>query len=178
VALDTATGKIVWKTFAIEQPSAPSRRNSAGAQMYGPAGAAVWSAPMIDVRRNRLYFATGNSYTDVMEGGSDAVIAVDLTSGQVVWRHQLPLGDNSLSGCGPGQQLVNCPSTLGHDYDFGASPILLTLPTGVDILLAGQKSGAVFGINPDTGMAQFASLAEPASLECPAKRKARRSNQR
>jgi polyvinyl alcohol dehydrogenase (cytochrome) len=151
VALDTATGKIVWKTFAIEQPSAPSRRNSTGTQMYGPAGAAVWSAPMIDVGRNQLYFATGNSYTDVMEGGSDAVIAVDLTSGEVVWRHQLTRGDNSLSGCGPGRQLVNCPSTLGHDYDFGASPILLTLPTGKDILLAGQKSGAVFGINPDTG---------------------------
>jgi polyvinyl alcohol dehydrogenase (cytochrome) len=151
VALDTATGKIVWKTFAIEQPSAPSRKNSTGTQMYGPAGAAVWSAPMIDAGRNRLYFATGNSYTDVMEGGSDAVIAVDLTSGEVVWRHQLTRDDNSLSGCGPGRQLVNCPSALGHDYDFGASPILLTLPTGKDILLAGQKSGAVFGINPDTG---------------------------
>ena len=151
VALDTATGKIVWKTFAIEQPAAPSRKNSTGTQMYGPAGAAVWSAPMIDTGRNRLYFATGNSYTDVMEGRSDAVIAVDLTSGEVVWRHQLTRGDNSLSGCGPGRQLVNCPSTLGHDYDFGASPILLTLPTGKDILLAGQKSGPVFGINPDTG---------------------------
>jgi polyvinyl alcohol dehydrogenase (cytochrome) len=151
VALDTATGKIAWKTFAIKQPSAPSRRNSTGTQMYGPAGAAVWSAPMIDARGNRLYFATGNSYTDVMEDGSDAVIAVDLRSGEVVWRHQLTRNDNSLSGCGPGQRLVNCPSTLGHDYDFGASPILLTLPTGKDILLAGQKSGAVFGINPDTG---------------------------
>jgi polyvinyl alcohol dehydrogenase (cytochrome) len=120
--------------------------------MYGPAGAAVWSAPTIDARRRRLYFATGNSYTDAPEIGSDAVIAVDLASGTVLWRRQLTLNDNSLSGCAPGRRLVNCPSTLGQDYDFGASSLLLPLPSGKDVLLAGQKSGAVFGIDPDTGM--------------------------
>ncbi|HEY2528552.1 MAG TPA: PQQ-binding-like beta-propeller repeat protein [Xanthobacteraceae bacterium] len=150
-ALDAATGRIVWTAFAIEQAPTPTRRNSAGTQMYGPAGAAVWSAPTIDARRNRIYFATGNSYTDAVEGGSDAVIAVDLASGAIIWRRQLIQGDNDLSGCSPGKQLVNCPTTLGHDYDFGASPVLLPLATGKDVLLAGQKSGAVFGIEPDTG---------------------------
>jgi polyvinyl alcohol dehydrogenase (cytochrome) len=150
-ALDAATGRIVWTAFAIKQAPTPTRQNSAGAQMYGPAGAAVWSAPTIDDKRNRIYFATGNSYTDAVEGGSDAVIAADLASGAIIWRRQLIQGDNDLSGCRPGTQLVNCPTTLGHDYDFGASPILLTLATGKDVLLAGQKSGAVFGIEPDTG---------------------------
>jgi polyvinyl alcohol dehydrogenase (cytochrome) len=63
VALDAATGKLRWKVFAIDRPPVPTIRNSAGTQMYGPAGAAVWSAPTIDARREGLYFATGNSYT-------------------------------------------------------------------------------------------------------------------
>jgi polyvinyl alcohol dehydrogenase (cytochrome) len=150
-ALEAATGRIVWKAFAIEQAPTPTRQNSAGTQMYGPAGAAVWSAPTIDAKRNRIYFATGNSYTDAVEDGSDAVIAADLTSGAIIWRRQLIQGDNDLSGCTRRIQLVNCPTTLGPDYDFGASPVLLTLATGNDVLLAGQKSGAVFGIEPDTG---------------------------
>ena len=151
VALDAATGKIVWKTYAIDRTPAPTRKNSAGTQMYGPAGAAVWSAPTIDAKRNRLYFATGNSYTDSQEDGSDAVIAVDLATGRTIWRRQVTENDDDLSGCTSGLKLVNCPSTRGHDYDFGASPILLTMPDGRDIIAAGQKSGTVFGIDPASG---------------------------
>ncbi len=151
VALDAATGKIVWKTYAIDRAGAPTKKNSAGTQMYGPAGASVWSAPTIDAKRNRLYFATGNSYTDAQEDGSDAVIAIDLATGHTIWRRQVTENDDDLSGCTSGRKLVNCPSTRGHDYDFGASPILLPLPDGRDILAAGQKSGTVFGIDPASG---------------------------
>lgn len=151
VALEAATGKTVWKAFAIDQAPAPVGRNSAGTQMYGPAGAAVWSAPTIDAKRGRLYFATGNSYTDVKENGSDAVIAVDLADGHAIWRSQVTASDNDLSGCTSGLQLVNCPKIHGHDYDFGSSPVLLQLSNGKDILMAGQKSGAVFGIDPASG---------------------------
>jgi polyvinyl alcohol dehydrogenase (cytochrome) len=38
---------------------------------------------------------------------------------------------------------------LGPDYDFGSSPILKTLPNGASILVAGQKSGVVWGHDPD-----------------------------
>jgi polyvinyl alcohol dehydrogenase (cytochrome) len=151
VALDASTGHLVWKAFAIDRAPAPTIKNGAGTQMFGPAGAAIWSAPTIDAKRHRLYFATGDSYTDVEEGGSDAVIAVDLESGHTLWRRQVTMRDNSLAGCAPGRKLVNCPATLGHDYDFGASPILMTLQNGQDIVVAGQKSGEVFGIDPDTG---------------------------
>ncbi len=151
VALEVATGKAIWKAFAIDRAPAPSGKNSAGTQMYGPAGAAVWSAPTIDAKRGRLYFATGNSYTDVKEEGSDAIIAVDLASGRVIWRRQVTERDNDLSGCTSGRHLVNCPEIHGHDYDFGASPILLPLSNGQDILVAGQKSGMVFGIDPVSG---------------------------
>ena len=138
--------------FAIDRPPTLTIKNSAGTQMYGPAGAAIWSSPTVDAKRDRLYFATGNSYTDTKEDGSDAVVAVDLASGRTVWRHQVTENDDDLSGCTSGRKLVNCPTTRGHDYDFGASPILVPLSNGKDVLVAGQKSGVVFGIDPGSGV--------------------------
>ena len=149
-ALDAATGKLIWKTQVVTQPPAPTRRNAAGTQMFGPAGGAIWSSPTIDARRGLLYVATGDSYTDVKEDGSDSIIAIELASGQVKWRTQVTAGDNYMSGCETAP-LANCPKSLGHDFDFGAAPVLAELPRGGDILLAGQKSGAVYGIDPASG---------------------------
>jgi polyvinyl alcohol dehydrogenase (cytochrome) len=151
VALRAATGEIRWKAFSIDRPPGPTVKNSAGTQMYGPAGGAVWSSPTVDAKRDRLYFTTGNSYTDVKEGGSDAVVAVDLASGRTIWKRETIKNDDDLSGCQPGRNLVNCPPTPGPDYDFGASPILAPLSNGKEILVAGQKSGVVFGIDADSG---------------------------
>jgi polyvinyl alcohol dehydrogenase (cytochrome) len=151
VALDAESGTVLWKTNTITAAPAPSHKNSAGTQMYGPAGAAIWGAPTIDAGRGLLYIATGDSYTDVAEDGSDSVMAIELTSGKVRWRTQVTKADNYLSGCTPEHPLVNCPTPLGRDFDFGAPPILMTLPSGADILLAGQKSGATYGIDPATG---------------------------
>jgi polyvinyl alcohol dehydrogenase (cytochrome) len=151
VAVDAATGQTRWQAFAIDRDAAPTFRNSFGTQMYGPAGAAVWSSPTVDARRNRLYFATGNSYTDSRENGSDAVVAVDLGNGRPIWRRQVTENDNDLSGCAPGRSLVNCPASLGDDYDFGAAPMLVPLSRRTDVVVAGQKSGRVFGIDPDSG---------------------------
>src|SRR5262249_38391121 len=52
VALESATGKRLWKSYTIPDPPKPTRKNSAGTQLQGPAGAAVWSAPTIDAKRN------------------------------------------------------------------------------------------------------------------------------
>jgi polyvinyl alcohol dehydrogenase (cytochrome) len=43
----------------------------------------------------------------------------------------------------------NCPKEAGPDFDFGSSPILRKLPNGRDVLLAGQKSGILFALDPD-----------------------------
>lgn len=151
-ALDAATGKLVWKTYAIGATPHPTRKNTAGTQMFGPAGAAIWSAPTIDAKRGLVYVGTGDSYTDEPTDGSDAVMAIDLASGAVRWRHQMTVGDNFLNGCGEPQKLgANCPHTLGLDLDFGAPPILVPLSGGGDILLAGQKSGVVYGLDPGSG---------------------------
>jgi len=147
-ALDAKDGKLVWKTYAIEQEPQPTVKNAAGTQMFGPAGAAVWSAPTIDAKRRLVYIGTGDTYTDVKENGSDAIMALDLASGKVKWRNQVTEDDSFLMGCNRGG-VVNCPTVLGPDHDFGASPILFTLPNGKDIILAGQKSGVAFGMDPD-----------------------------
>jgi polyvinyl alcohol dehydrogenase (cytochrome) len=147
-ALDAKDGRVVWKTYAIEQAPQPTVKNSAGTQMYGPAGAAVWSAPTIDAKRRVVYIGSGDSYTDVKENGSDAIIALDLASGKVKWRNQVTQSDSFLMGCYRGGT-ANCPSVMGPDHDFGASPILFTLRNGKDIILAGQKSGVAFGMDPD-----------------------------
>jgi polyvinyl alcohol dehydrogenase (cytochrome) len=150
VALDAASGKVLWKTHAISAAPAPTHKNSAGTQLMGPAGAAIWSAPTIDAKRGLLYVATGDSYTDVKEDGSDAIVAMDLKTGQVKWRTQVTADDNYLSGCETAP-MVNCPKPLGHDFDFGASPVLMTLPSGAGVVIAGQKSGILYGLDPATG---------------------------
>src|SRR5207302_1410235 len=86
VALDGATGKQIWKSFTVvDPPRAMAEKNSAGAQLWGPAGAAIWSAPTIDVAKKVLYVGTGNSYTNVANPTSDAILAFELETGSLLW---------------------------------------------------------------------------------------------
>jgi polyvinyl alcohol dehydrogenase (cytochrome) len=43
----------------------------------------------------------------------------------------------------------NCPEARGPDFDFGSSPILVQLRNGKRALIAGQKSGVVYAVDPD-----------------------------
>jgi len=148
VALDAVSGKILWKTY-MAPPARPFRKNAKGVQMYGPAGAAIWSAPTYDARRKLIYVATGDSYTDVPLETSDAVVALDARTGRFRWTRQLTRNDNYIIGCTRGTPAANCPTAVGPDHDFGASPILHTLPSGKQLLLAGQKSSQVYALDPD-----------------------------
>jgi polyvinyl alcohol dehydrogenase (cytochrome) len=148
-ALDMKTGKVIWKTAVLDPK--PTRKNAAGTQLYGPAGAAIWSQPTVDLKRGQLYVTTGDSYTEVDAPTSDAVLAIGLADGKIRWITQTLKDDNFLIGCAP-RRGVNCPlGALGPDVDYGSSPILVTLPSGRQMVLAGQKSGLVSGIDPDTG---------------------------
>ena len=146
-AVDAATGKMLWKTYTI--PEAPHTYRPGKPQM-GPAGAAVWSSPTIDPKRSVLYIASGDSYTDVDTEGADAVIAMDLKTGAIKWNAQMTGKDNFVVGCPKDGPLPgNCPTPLGPDVDFGASPILIKMKNGKDMLVAGQKSSEVYGMDPD-----------------------------
>jgi polyvinyl alcohol dehydrogenase (cytochrome) len=148
VALDAYTGKVIWKSFTVQSEPKPFKKNSAGTQMYGPAGGAIWAAPTLDLKRGLLYAGTGNSYTDIETGHTDAVMAFEMATGKVRWTNQLTPKDNFLVGCRqPG--VGNCPEQAGPDHDFGSSLILRTLPNGKQVLLAGQKSGVMYALDPD-----------------------------
>jgi polyvinyl alcohol dehydrogenase (cytochrome) len=148
VALDAYTGKLLWKSFTVQEEAKPFKKNSNGTQMYGPAGGAIWAAPTIDLKRRVIYAGTGNSYTDVDTGHADAVMAFDLATGKVRWTNQVTPNDNFLVGCRqPG--VGNCPAEAGPDYDFGSSLVLRALPNGKQVLLAGQKSGVMYALDPD-----------------------------
>jgi polyvinyl alcohol dehydrogenase (cytochrome) len=147
VALDAASGKQIWKSYSVTDPARPTRKTKSGVQLYGPAGAAIWGAPTIDAKRKLIYAATGNSYTDVDINTSNAVLAIDMESGQLKWARQVLPKDNFVMGCRPGKE--DCPAELGPDLDFGSSTILTTVAGGKQVLLAGQKSSILYGLDPD-----------------------------
>ena len=149
VALDATTGERQWQTFTIQDLPAKTQMSPTGTQQFGPSGAGVWSTPTIDERLAALYVATGDNYSDPPTNTSDAVLALDLKTGKLLWSTQLTPDDAYNNACGapvPG----NCPAVHGNDADFGQPPILLDLGKGKRELVIGQKSGVVHAIDPDS----------------------------
>ncbi|KWV47646.1 cytochrome C oxidase Cbb3 [Bradyrhizobium macuxiense] len=148
VALDAATGRQIWKSYTIPETPHPTTTNAIGTQLHGPSGASVWSSPTIDVQRQALYVATGNSYSNPPSDMSDAIVAFDLKTGGMLWHRQATPKDSFVVACF-GLDKTNCPEDHGPDYDFGQSPILVTLSDGHRALVVGQKSGVVYAFDPD-----------------------------
>ena len=144
VALDAATGTQIWKTYAIAEPPRPTTKNAAGTQLWGPSGAGVWNSPTIDPKRRALYVGTGNAYSTPAAPTTDAILALDLDSGKILWSVQATANDVWLVTC-RGTPAPGC----GPDQDFGSPPILRTRPDGSSLLIAGQKSGNVWAYDPD-----------------------------
>jgi len=147
-ALDAATGRVLWKTFTISDPARPTTKNKAGTQLWGPSGAGVWSAPTIDEQRKVLYVGAGNNYSDPQTSMSDAIVAIDLNKGTILWSKQITSDDTYNVSCYR-EDKSNCPSRQGPDSDFGAPPILRKLEDGQRVLIVSQKSGVIFGLDPD-----------------------------
>ena len=147
VALDAQTGDVVWKTHTIPDEPRLLRVYADGTELRGPAGGAIWSAPTIDVKRGALYVGVGNTYSGAAQPTTDAVMALDLKSGAMRWARQTSPATPDVFGCTPGD--VNCGERPGPDFDFGASPVLATLATGRQLIVAGQKSGLVYALDPD-----------------------------
>ena len=148
VALDATTGAVAWKRYTIDAPK-PRGKNKDGVPQWGPAGGGIWASPTVDAKRNMIYVATGNNYAEPSQPTSDAVMALDINSGTVKWVNQLTPNDNWTLGCrAENPDNPNCPSTLGPDYDFSASPALATI-NGRDLLVLPQKSGMSYALDPD-----------------------------
>ncbi|MEQ8861570.1 MAG: PQQ-binding-like beta-propeller repeat protein [Pseudomonadales bacterium] len=151
LAVDAGTGTTVWKAYTIDDPAEPVAKTSVGTTTMAPSGAPIWSAPTIDERRQRLYVGTGENYSSPADGNSDAIMAFDLATGRKLWVAQQTSRDAWNVACFPAIGGPNCPEENGPDYDFGSHPILIDLEDGTDMLVAGQKSGGVVGLNPETG---------------------------
>ena len=134
----------IWKSYAVPDSPQPTIRNKSGTQLHGPSGAAIWLSPTIDASRRSIYVGTGNGYSDPATKFTDAVIAFDLDSGAMKWSRQLTPGDGWNFACSVSGG-ANCPESQGPDHDIGASPILRK-----DVLVVGQKSGVVYGLDPNS----------------------------
>jgi len=182
-ALDGSTGKQIWKTYTIDEIPTP-RKTSDGKSFTGPSGAGVWSPVTIDPKRHAIYFTTGNTFSAPDVGRSDAIMALDLDTGKILWVQQDEAGDVWHTGCpqgnppagfppksagrgpfarrGPGRgpgggggrapmaASYYCPEEKENpDWDFSAGAMLVNLPNGRSLLIAGQKSGMVWAHDPD-----------------------------
>lgn len=148
-ALDATTGYLDWYHRVIEEEPQQVGENDAGTPVYAPAGAPVWSSPTVDPDRGLVYAGTGQNYTRPTTATSDAVLAVDLETGERVWSFQATEGDAFTMACAFGGARGTCPDPAGPDFDFGMAPILVERPDGREILVAGQKSGVVWALDPD-----------------------------
>ena len=143
-ALDVRTGKVAWQYKVISEEVKQRGKKKNGGYFYGPSGAPVWSSPTVDVNKGLVYIGTGENYTDPPTASSDAVQAIDLHTGKLVWSFQGHPSDTWNLGC-PGNP--NCPEKIGPDFDFGMAPLVVRQDNGENILLAGEKSGIVYAFS-------------------------------
>jgi len=148
VALSISSGEELWRTYTTDEPR-PTILSTAGTQQFGPSGAPIWSSPTVDADRNLVYVGTGENYSSPANGYSDAVLAMDMANGEIVWAAQLTKDDAWNGACSRGTP--NCPEEDGPDYDIGAALILTRDGNGREIILVGQKSGMVYALDPAKG---------------------------
>lgn len=150
-ALDARTGERLWTWHATADARPLGRDNRVGVAMWGPSGVPVWSTPTIDEKRGVVYITTGENNSLPATNTSDAVIALDLKTGEPRWIFQALERDVWTIACGP-RPGANCPDpseSVRLDYDFGAGVVIAKTRAGKEVLLAGQKSGDVFALDPD-----------------------------
>ena len=140
---------MIWKGYAITEEPHEAKPGESHAK-FTPAGAAIWDAPTIDEKLGGLYVGTGDAYVDPAADGTDAIIAFDLATGKRLWVQQKTPDDVFNFGC-VGPQHINCPPKVrtGRRFRFVADPA--GFGQWPSVLLAGQKTGVMYGLDPDDG---------------------------
>jgi polyvinyl alcohol dehydrogenase (cytochrome) len=147
-ALDASSGAVLWKTYTVDEPS-PRKPSQDGTPAFGPAGGGIWSTPTVDSKRRLVYVATGNGYADPPQLTTDAVLALDINTGELKWSQQMTQADDWALGCQQSQGGNSaCPKTLGPDFDLSAPPALVRV-NDRDLLVLPQKSGMLWALDPD-----------------------------
>jgi polyvinyl alcohol dehydrogenase (cytochrome) len=144
-AYDAKTGKQIWRYYTIPETPSPQGKDKKDKTMIGPAGGAVWSTVSVHPRENRVYVSTGNQYTGPASKYPNAIIALDMATGKVVWVNQATPGDIWTFDC------RNNPDCKDMDVDFGAVPLTFKGPGGRQLVGAGQKSGWFYALDAKDG---------------------------
>lgn len=150
MAISVQDGTVLWKQHTIETPPSEVGKTSVGTPILAPSGAPIWNSPSVDLDAGLLFVGTGENYSSPAESNSDAIIAMDLKTGKKRWVFQATEGDAWNVACMLPEARSNCPEEDGPDFDFGAATMLVDTVEG-RILIAGQKSGEAFGLDPESG---------------------------
>lgn len=127
VALDPATGDELWRYWT-----------TAGDATEGP-GVSVWSSPAVDEEQGLVYIGTGNTYVPPASPRSDALIALDVATGEERWVHQFTEGDTWTTA-----------NPVGPDADVGAPPNLFEVD-GTPVVGVGDKAGSYHVLDRSDG---------------------------
>jgi polyvinyl alcohol dehydrogenase (cytochrome) len=150
IAIDLRTGRKIWtgRTMVEAQKTQLSR---VGTQMWGPSGAPIWNTPAIDEKRNLLYVGTGEQNSIPFVDTTDAIVAFNLDTGERKWVFQATERDLWHYACPRGANCFGAETGVTRDVDFGGSVVIGKRADGRDIILAGQKSGDIWALDPDNG---------------------------
>lgn len=140
-ALSAESGDTLWRFETTR---------AADGEEFG-AGVAVWSTPAVDLEREVLYVGTGNSYFSPASPYSDSLVALELSTGNVVWSRQFTTDDNFTRA-----------NPVGPDSDVGATPNLFTVD-GRDVVGVGDKAGHYYLMNRDDGELLWSRMLSPGS---------------
>lgn len=144
-AFDAKTGAQVWRFYTVPEEPKEQGKDKLGRRIFGPSGVGVWSTVAIHPEQKRLYLSTGDDYTPPESMMSDAIVALDLDTGKMIWAYQATHGDVWNANCA-----MN-PKDCGPDHDFGTIPISFKGPGGKMLIGAGQKSGWFYAVDPKDG---------------------------
>jgi virginiamycin B lyase len=145
-AIDATDGSLQWAYHTTEHARKVGV-TSAGTDVWGPSGAAVWTTPAVDAKRGRIVIGTAQNMSVPATHNSDSVIALDIETGEEEWVFQALAGDIWNVACHLGG--ANCPDNAGPDFDFGGAITLTQDKSGKDIIVAGQKSGHLYALDPE-----------------------------
>ncbi len=154
-ALDARTGAVVWK-LPLMPPAKQIGTWPSGAPKLGPAGAAIWSSPVIDEATRTLYVGTGNAHIGTgaeKTENIDAVLAVDLDRGTIRWKRQMVFDDVHNQSCTWPDPAEYCPSHYdgtAQNFDFGATGNLFRIGNRTVLGIA-QKAGVFWALDARTG---------------------------
>jgi len=165
VALDPATGKVIWKHDVgpkpekLDPPVVIEETWGKHTFEYGPATSSVWSTPSYDPETNTLFFGTDVNTAPrqptpdnpaLHTPDSCAVVALDAATGKRKWNTQINPGDawtNAMCG-------YDHKTGQYKDQSIGDTPKILAVDLGgaaTKVVGVGCKNGGFYLLRADDG---------------------------